>query len=434
MILSLLIFLIGGFSIGYLFEKINIPKIVGMIIFGILISPSILNLVSPSLINISDILRKIALVIIITRAGLNLSIKSIKEMGINALLISFIPATFEIIGVTIFSYLLLNISIVGGILLGTVLAAVSPAIVVPRMIKLKNKGYKEVSELVLVGSSIDDIYVIVLFYATLNVLKTNKFDIISIVQIPSSIILGILLGLVIGIVIYQLLKLLKFNNYINLIVLFSLSILLVFSEDILFIVVNFLILISILSIFIFIVFFILCILLVFIEYILFNLVNVSTLISILSLFIFINFKNKEISFKLEENYKHLWFFFEIILFVLVGVSVDIKYALSEGFMPVIVLLIGLTIRSLGTFIALTFTNFNFKEKLFIIFSYLPKATVQASIGGIALSEGLNVGPLILTLAVLSILITAPIGATLIDNTYKKLLNKNYNKENLNYEH
>src|SRR5690625_4019147 len=399
MILSLLIFLIGGFSIGYLFEKINIPKIVGMIIFGILISPSILNLVSPSLINISDILRKIALVIIITRAGLNLSIKSIKEMGINALLISFIPATFEIIGVTIFSYLLLNISIVGGILLGTVLAAVSPAIVVPRMIKLKNKGYKEVSELVLVGSSIDDIYVIVLFYATLNVLKTNKFDIISIVQIPSSIILGILLGLVIGIVIYQLLKLLKFNNYINLIVLFSLSILLVFSEDILF-----------------------------------NVVNVSTLISILSLFIFINFKNKEISFKLEENYKHLWFFFEIILFVLVGVSVDIKYALSEGFMPVIVLLIGLTIRSLGTFIALTFTNFNFKEKLFIIFSYLPKATVQASIGGIALSEGLNVGPLILTLAVLSILITAPIGATLIDNTYKKLLNKNYNKENLNYEH
>jgi len=399
MILSLLIVLIGGFSIGYLFEKINIPKIVGMIIFGILISPSILNLVSPSLINISDILRKIALVIIITRAGLNLSIKSIKEMGINALLISFIPATFEIIGVTIFSYLLLNISIVGGILLGTVLAAVSPAIVVPRMIKLKNKGYKEVSELVLVGSSIDDIYVIVLFYATLNVLKTNKFDIISIVQIPSSIILGILLGLVIGIVIYQLLKLLKFNNYINLIVLFSLSILLVFSEDILF-----------------------------------NVVNVSTLISILSLFIFINFKNKEISFKLEENYKHLWFFFEIILFVLVGVSVDIKYALSEGFMPVIVLLIGLTIRSLGTFIALTFTNFNFKEKLFIIFSYLPKATVQASIGGIALSEGLNVGPLILTLAVLSILITAPIGATLIDNTYKKLLNKNYNKENLNYEH
>jgi len=399
MILSLLIVLIGGFSIGYLFEKINIPKIVGMIIFGILISPSILNLVSPSLINISDILRKIALVIIITRAGLNLSIKSIKEMGINALLISFIPATFEIIGVTIFSYLLLNISIVGGILLGTVLAAVSPAIVVPRMIKLKNKGYKEVSELVLVGSSIDDIYVIVLFYATLNVLKTNKFDIISIVQIPSSIILGILLGLVIGIVIYQLLKLLKFNNYINLIVLFSLSILLVFSEDILF-----------------------------------NVVNVSTLISILSLFILINFKNKEISFKLEENYKHLWFFFEIILFVLVGVSVDIKYALSEGFMPVIVLLIGLTIRSLGTFIALTFTNFNFKEKLFIIFSYLPKATVQASIGGIALSEGLNVGPLILTLAVLSILITAPIGATLIDNTYKKLLNKNYNKENLNYEH
>src|SRR5690625_2303695 len=399
MILSLLIVLIGGFSIGYLFEKINIPKIVGMIIFGILISPSILNLVSPSLINISDILRKIALVIIITRAGLNLSIKSIKEMGINALLISFIPATFEIIGVTIFSYLLLNISIVGGILLGTVLAAVSPAIVVPRMIKLKNKGYKEVSELVLVGSSIDDIYVIVLFYTTLNVLKTNKFDIISIVQIPSSIILGILLGLVIGIVIYQLLKLLKFNNYINLIVLFSLSILLVFSEDILF-----------------------------------NVVNVSTLISILSLFIFINFKNKEISFKLEENYKHLWFFFEIILFVLVGVSVDIKYALSEGFMPVIVLLIGLTIRSLGTFIALTFTNFNFKEKLFIIFSYLPKATIQASIGGIALSEGLNVGPLILTLAVLSILITAPIGATLIDNTYKKLLNKNYNKENLNYEH
>jgi|SRR5690554_823290 len=386
MLISLLMVLIGGYLIGYLFEKINIPKIVGMIIIGILIGPSFLNIIDEYLINISSYLRKIALVIIITRAGLNLDVKSIKDMGINALLISFIPATFEIIGVTFFSYLLLNTSIIEGILLGSVLAAVSPAIVVPRMIKLKEKGYKSVSGLVLIGSSIDDIYVIVIFYAMLSAIKTNSFSFISIIQIPSSIILGAIVGLIIGIVIYYIFSKIKINKYILLIILFIITNLLVFNEDLLF-----------------------------------SVVNVSTLISVLSMFIYFNYKNKDISSELEISYKKLWLIFEILLFVLVGISVDVKYAISSGFMPVVVLLLGLIVRSIGTYIALSFTKYNLKEKIFIIFSYLPKATVQASIGGILLSEGLVVGNLSLTIAVLSILITAPLGAILIDNTYKRLL-------------
>lgn len=388
MILSFLIIIIGGYFTGLLFEKIKLPKIVGMILFGILIGPNILNIISSKVINISSILRQIALIIIISRAGLNLNIKNIKEMGLNALLLSFIPATFEIIGIALLSYYLLSITFLEGLLLGSVLAAVSPAILVPKMINLKEKGYEKVPNILLVGSSLDDIYVIVLFYMFLNIIKTNKINYINIIQIPTSIILGAILGVLIGLFLYYLLKKVKFNKYLSIFLLLTTTIFLVFSENYLF-----------------------------------KVINVSTLISVLTIFITLTIKNKLFSKEINKKYNYLWFLFEILLFVLVGISVDINYALKEGLMPVLVIIIGLIIRSIGTYISLISSNFKMKEKLFIISSYIPKATVQASIGAIALNEGLNVGSLILTISVLAILITAPLGALLIDNTYEVLLSK-----------
>lgn len=386
LVLSLLIVLIGGFLIGYLFDKIKVPKIVGMIIYGILIGPSFLNIISDDLINISSLLRQIALVIIITRAGLNLKINEIKKMGLPALLISFIPATLEIIGVLIFAPILLGLSILESLLLGSVLAAVSPAVIVPRMIKLKEEGYKDVPDLILVGSSVDDVYVIVLFYTFLGMLKTNTFNFFSIIQIPTSIILGSLLGVLLGLLISYLFKKVKFQSWLKVTITLIISFTLVYTEK-------------------------------YYE----NYIKIATLISVLVLNMILFLKNSKESKELERNYKKLWVVFEILLFVLVGISVDFKFAINSGFMPVLLLLISLVFRSIGTFISTLFTSFNNKERLFAVFAYLPKATVQASIGAIALQEGLESGNLILTMAVISILVTAPLGAILIDKSYKKLL-------------
>lgn len=388
MILSLFLVLVGGYIFGSLFKKIKLPKIIGMIIYGIIIGPSLLNILSSSLLNISSIIRNIALVIIITRAGLNLNYKNILKMGLPAILISFIPATFEIIGVTIFSHLLLNITIAEGLLLGSVLAAVSPAIIVPRMIKLKEEGYSKISELILVGSSVDDVYVIVLFYAFLQLIQTNTFSIISIIEIPTSIILGILLGILIGAILYKIFKKFKINFYIKLIITLTISLTIVFLEP----TIN-------------------------------SYIKIATLLSVIAINIYFNYKDKSFSEQLEKNYKKLWFVFEILLFVLVGVIVDLNFALNSGIIPIVVLFIGLIFRMFATFLVTLFTDFNKKEKLFTIISYIPKATVQASIGGIALAKGLPVGNLVLTIAVLSILISAPLGAILIDKTYIKLLEK-----------
>ena len=389
MVLSLGVILFGGFIIGILFEKIRLPKIVGMLIYGILLGPSLLNIVSIDLINISASLRQIALVIILTRSGLSLNIKSLKEIGRPAILMSLIPATFEIIGILIFGPLLLKISYVEALLIGTILAAVSPAIIVPRMIKLQNEKYgtnKQIPELIMAGASVDDIYVIILFYAFLGLNQGGSLTVLTFIQIPLAIILGVLVGLVIGCIISYLFKKLNFNKLTKTLILLSTSLVLVGLE-------NFLK-----------------------QYI-----QISFLLSIVTIGIVILFKDKEDAKLLNESYNNLWTFFEIILFVLVGISVDLSYAVNSGFMPVLVLVIGLLFRTIGVYISLFFTNYNFKERLFIIISYLPKATVQASIGGISLSLGLDIGPLALTISVLAILITAPIGAILMDYSYKRLL-------------
>ena len=396
MVLSIGLVLVGGFITGLIFEKIKLPKVIGMIFIGILLGPSLLNIIDSSLIQISPILRQIALVIILTRSGLSLDLKKLKEIGKPAILMCIIPATLEIIGVLVFGPLILGISIIESLLLGSVLAAVSPAIVVPRMIKLIQEGYgkdKNVPELIMAGAAADDIYVIILFYAFLGLANGGELNAWALSQIPISIILGIVLGVVTSLIVNPIFKKAQLSNTSKVLILLGISFLLIGFE-------------SLLEAYI----------------------SISALIAIITLGVMIFLRNKEEAIKIERGYQKLWVFFEIILFVLVGISVDLNYALSAGFLPIIVLLIALVFRSFGVYLSLLFTNLNKKEKLFIAISYLPKATVQASIGGIALSMNLSIGPLILTMAVLSILITAPLGTLLMDNMYRKLLANPFNDQ------
>ena len=300
----------------------------------------------------------------------------------------FIPATFEIVGITIASYLFLHLSIFEGMLLGSVLAAVSPAVVSPRMIRLIDEGYSDEPKLILAGASVDDIYVIVLFYAFLGLVQNNTMDFVSIALIPVSIILGILLGILCGIIVSIIFKHTKFNEAINVIILLGLSFLMIGLENVLK------------------------------PYI-----SISSLLGIMVMGMIILFKNKNKAKELSNGYNNLWKVFEILLFVLVGATVNFSTLGGNVLWALLDLLIGLLFRAIGVIVSISFTNFSFKEKIFIIMSYIPKATVQASIGGIALSMGLECGSIILTVAVLAILITAPVGATLIDNFSKKLLKK-----------
>lgn len=392
MFLSLFIIFSLGILGGVIFEKIKLPKLVWYIILGILIGPSVLNIVDESLLNISSYLRQISLIIILTRSGLSLDINNLKKIGRPAILMCFLPACFEIIGILIFGPLLLDISYLEALLLGSVLAAVSPAIIVPRMIKLMNEGYgKEhnVTELVLAGASCDDIFVIVLFYSFKGLVANNVFDAWNILQIPVSIVAGILLGLIIGLFMSLIIKKLKLNTVVNVILLLGLSFGMVALEEILK------------------------------PYF-----SISALLGIIVVGLILLLTNKEEAKQIQKSYNSLWNGFEILLFVLVGVATNIHYALSsDGLIILGLIIIGLVFRILGVIVCLIATKFDIKEKIFIILSYLPKATVQASIGAIALTEGLPCGEIVLTAAVISILFTAPIGAILIDNTYKKLLIK-----------
>lgn len=397
MFLSLfLIFFFGGLG-GILFEKIKIPKLIWYIILGILVGPSLLNIVDETLLKISSYLRQIALVLILTRSGLSLDLKTLKEIGRPAILMCFIPACFEILGILIFAPLFLNISYFEALLLGSVLAAVSPAVVVPRMLKLKEEGYGEehhVPELIMAGSSCDDIFVIVLFYSFKNLVSSHSFDIFSFVQIPTSIILGIALGLGVGILFSYFVKKTKISPFVKTILWLGLS----FG-------------------------------MIGLETTLKNYISISALLAIIVSSIIMSRLNKESAFEIKEKYNGLWQGFEILLFTLVGCATEIKLAFSKtGIILLGLIIIALVFRSIGVIFCVMKTKYTWKEKGFIILSYLPKATVQASIGGIALAEGLSCGTLILTAAVIAILLTAPIGAILMDKLYKDLLKKDFNLE------
>lgn len=388
MLYSLALIMLSGIIIRLFCKKLNIPSLIGFILVGILLGPSVLNRLDPTLLNISADIRQIVLIIILTRAGLSLDLKDLKKVGRPAILLSFLPATFEILGIMVFAPLLLGISLMDAAILGAVLGAVSPAVVVPRMITLINKKFgteKGIPQLVLAGSSVDDIYALVLFSSFLSLSQNGEFNLMNLLSLPFSILSGVLIGFLSGYLLSIFFEKIHLEAIIQVLILLSLSFILVSIED--------------------------------------SFVNLpfSGILAVMSLAIMLYRQIPEQTEKIAHLYNVLWIPGEIFLFILVGASVNIQYAFSAGFLPILVILFALSIRMLGTWFSLIGTDLNSKEKGFILIAYLPKATVQAAIGGIPLAMGLPEGELILTMSVLAILITAPLGAFGIDISYPKLL-------------
>lgn len=386
MLLSISLILIVGMSLGYICQKLKLPSLLGMLITGMILGPYVLNLLDPNILAISADLRKIALIIILTRAGLGLDLSGLKKLGRPAFLMCFLPATCELIGIVILAPKLLGLTTLEAAIMGTVLAAVSPAVVVPRMVKLMDEGYKDIPQLILAGASVDDVYVIVLFSTFIGMIQGQGANIMNFINIPISIILGILIGLLLGLLLSYFFKKIHIRDTSKVLIIISISLLLVVLEDSLTTSITF-----------------------------------SSLISIM--FIGVGLKrNREIVAKrLSIKYGKLWVGAEVFLFVLVGATVNINYLTHVGFKALLLIILALIFRMFGVFICLLKTKLNKKEKLFAMIAYTPKATVQAAIGGIPLSLGLACGDIVLTVAVLAIVLTAPLGAFAIDLSYKKLL-------------
>ncbi|HFQ7768723.1 TPA: cation:proton antiporter [Clostridioides difficile] len=389
MLTSLALIFLLGMASGGIFKRIKLPSLLGMLLTGIILGPYVLNLIDNSILDISSDLRKIALIIILTRAGLSLDINDLKKVGRPAVLMCFIPATFEIIGMIVLAPKLLGVSILEAAVMGAVVGAVSPAIIVPKMLKLMEEGYgteKSIPQMLLAGTSIDDIFVIVMFTVFTGLAQGNSISAISFLQIPVSIILGVIAGAVIGLCLAVFFKKVNMRDSAKGVLLLSISFLMISLETAL-------------------------------E----GIVPFSGLLAVMSIGIFLQIKYRVVARRLSIKYSKLWVGAEILLFVLVGATVDISYAFKAGIGAVILIFGVLLFRMVGVFFCLIKTNLTTKERLFCMIGYIPKATVQAAIGGVPLAMGMASGQLILTLAVLAILITAPLGAFGIDVTYKKLL-------------
>ena len=390
MLLSISLILIVGMSMGYICSKLKLPSLIGMLATGIILGPYVLNLLDSSILGISADLRKIALIIILTRAGFGLDLSGLKKLGRPAILMCFVPATFELIGMIIIAPKLMGISVLEATIMGSVLAAVSPAVVVPRMVKLMDEGYgvKEgIPQLILAGASVDDVYVIVLFSTFIGMIQGENASILNFINIPVSIFLGILIGLFIGYLMANFFKKVHIRDTSKVLIILSVSFLLVVIEDSLTTSITF-----------------------------------SSLIAIMFIGIGLQKKREIVAKRLSIKYSKLWVAAEIFLFVLVGATVNINYLGKVGIKALIVILVALMFRMVGVFVSLLGTGIKPKEKLFAMMAYTPKATVQAAIGGIPLALGLTCGDTVLTVAVLAIVLTAPLGAFAIDSTYKKLLN------------
>ncbi|HBF4443402.1 TPA: cation:proton antiporter [Clostridioides difficile] len=389
MLTSLALIFLLGMASGGIFKRIKLPSLLGMLLTGIILGPYVLNLIDNSILDISSDLRKIALIIILTRAGLSLDINDLKKVGRPAVLMCFIPATFEIIGMIVLAPKLLGVSILEAAVMGAVVGAVSPAIIVPKMLKLMEEGYgteKSIPQMLLAGTSIDDIFVIVMFTVFTGLAQGNSISAISFLQIPVSIILGVIAGAVIGLCLAVFFKKVHMRDSAKGVLLLSISFLMISLETAL-------------------------------E----GIVPFSGLLAVMSIGIFLQIKYRVVARRLSIKYSKLWVGAEILLLVLVGATVDISYAFKAGIGAVILIFGVLLFRMVGVFFCLIKTNLTIKERLFCMIGYIPKATVQAAIGGVPLAMGMASGQLILTLAVLAILITAPLGAFGIDVTYKKLL-------------
>lgn len=391
MLLSIALILLLGLLMGSLFSKIKLPSLLGMILVGIVLGPHALNLIDGSILNISADLRQIALVIILTRAGLSLDLSDLKKVGRPAVLMCFVPACVEMAGTVLLAPVLLGITRLEAAIMGSVIAAVSPAVIVPRMIRLMEEGYgtkKSIPQLLLAGASVDDVFVIVMFTAFTSLAFTGDVSPVSFLQIPISIVLGIVVGAVVGMLLIIFFKAFHMRDSVKLLIILSFSFLLIELQNRL-------------------------------E----GIVPISGLLAIMSLGIVIRQKYDILARRLSGKYNKLWVGAEVFLFVLVGATVDLHYAIAAGIGAVILVLGALAFRMAGVALCLIKTDLNWKERIFCMAAYAPKATVQAAIGALPLSMGLPCGQIVLTVAVLSILITAPFGAICIDNLYKKFLVK-----------
>lgn len=396
MLYSLALMILCGLVLSGIMRKLKLPGLIGMLLTGIILGPYVLDLIAPEILDISADLRQIALIIILTRAGLALDIKDLKKVGRPAILMCFVPASFEMAATTILAPMIFNISYLEAAIMGAVLGAVSPAVVVPKMLKLMESGYgktRSIPQLIMAGASVDDIYVIVLFTSFMGMYNGGSFDIGSLVKIPVSIVVGLLAGTMLGLVIVKVFKKLHIRDTVKILIILSISLLLVALE-------------SVIKAYI----------------------PMSGLLAVMALGGTILKQYDVLAKRLSDRFSKIWVAAELMLFVLVGATVDISYAAKAGIAAVVLIFAALVIRVCGVFVCLIRTKLNTKEKLFCAIAYLPKATVQAAIGGLPMAAGVAAGNAILTVAVLAILITAPLGAIGVDASYKKLLAGDDNNE------
>lgn len=398
MLTSLAFIFLVGLAMGAICQKLKLPRIIGMLVTGIVLGPYVLDLLDPSILGISADLRKMALIIILLKAGLSLDLADLKKSGRSAVMMAFVPASFEIVGYIVFAPMILGVSRVEAAVMGAVLGAVSPAVVVPRMVSLMEKKYgtkKAIPQMILAGASCDDIFVIVLFTTFLSMAQGGSAHVMDFVNIPISIVLGVLLGAVVGYALYLFFETAYarkhcVRNSMKVIIVLGFSFLLIAIEG-------------------------------WLE----GKVSVSGLLAVVSMACVLKYKSTEfVSKRLSEKFGKLWLAAEVVLFVLVGAAVDIRYTLSAGLAAVLMIVVALVCRAVGVLLCVAGTQLSWKERLFCVIAYLPKATVQAAIGSVPLSVGLPCGKIILSVAVLAIIITAPIGAIGIDCSYKTLLEKN----------
>lgn len=397
MLTSLAFIFLVGFAMASIFQKLKLPRIVGMLLTGILLGPHMLNLLQDSILSISGELRQMALIVILIKAGLSLNLNDLKKVGRPAVMMAFVPATFELLAFVIFAPMILGINRIDAAVMGAVLAAVSPAVVVPRMVMLMEEKYgtkKSIPQMILAGASCDDIYVIVLFSSFVSMAQGGQANWGDFLNIPVSIVLGVALGAIVGYLLSLFFETAyTHGHYIR----------------------NTMKVILILAI---------SFALMAIETALKPIVSVSGLLAIVSMACVLKIKSPVIvSSRLSNKFGKLWIAAEVILFVLVGAAIDIRYTLNAGLTAVLMIFVALVIRSIGVFLCLIKTPLNGKERLFCIIAYLPKATVQAAIGSVPLAMGLPCGQIVLSVAVLAILITAPLGALGMDRTYRILLEK-----------
>lgn len=389
MLFSIALLLLGGMFAGWLCRKLRLPALLGMILVGVLAGPAVLDLIDGSILGISSQLRKIALIIILSRAGLTLNLEDLKKNGRPAVLMCFVPAAFEITGMILLAPVLLPVTRLEAAVMGSVVAAVSPAVIVPKMIKLMEEGYgvrKGIPQIILAGASVDDVFVIVLFSAFTSLAQGKEISVISFVNIPVSILLGAVIGMLLGYALASYFQRVGVRDAVKLLVFLSVSFLLTAAEDGLHTGITF-----------------------------------SGLIAVMFMGIGLQRRKMDSAKMLSGKFNQMWVFAEVILFTLVGASVDISYVSSAGLAAVILIFAVLVFRMLGVCLCMAGTKLNWKERIFCMLAYMPKATVQAAIGGLPMAMGLPCGKIVLTVAVLAIFITAPLGAFLIDATYQKLL-------------